>query len=213
MNVVWFASYRSRSIKSREPCNSVYLIRTFKHLSGENYRPYRLSRRSTLDTKNIAQALEWFGSLGAIVLETLRLPSPVVLVPIPDSTCDLKQFRPSRTVKLSEAIAVRTTTTVLVSDILRWKYPQPPSHRGGSRDPERLLRELVLTRMPPSGTIVLIDDVLTTGAHILASAEKIRGAGCRCEDAICVARTEARFERDTFAIRRATLVTQPRAVV
>lgn len=204
MNIVWFASYppRSNRHENRDP---IYLIRALKHLSnGPHNAAYRLNRSSTLDTKNVGQALKWFGKLGKMVLGVQKLSPPVVLVPIPDSNCT--PGCSPRTLRLCQAIAVQTSRAILISDILRWKNPQTPSHRGGTRDKERLCRQLVVSRLPDRGTIVLVDDVLTTGAHILASAEKIKRAGFRCEHALCVARTEARSDEDVFGIRQVTLL-------
>lgn len=206
MDVVWFASYPPHRASRDERGDTVYLIKALKHLSDTNVeKAYRLNRRCRLDTKNVKQALEWFGTLGGLVLETNNIVPRVVLVPIPDSNCTLEHSWSPRTLRLADAIARRTTMPVRVSDALRWNSPQPPSHRGGSRDQERLLHSLVIVRRPPTGTIVLVDDVLTTGAHIMASAERMRSAGFRCDNAICVARTEARCGR-TFAIRGATLL-------
>jgi hypothetical protein len=207
VNVVWFASYPSRRSRPDEHRDAFYLIRALKHAPHKACGDaYRLNRQCRLDTKNIKQVLEWFGTLAALVIRFQYPYSPVILVPVPDSDCVPTSFQAPRTLRLAEAIALSTRTTVVIADSLRWKHQQPPCHRGGNRDPDRLFRELELTRMPPSGTIVLIDDVMTTGAHLLASAARLRSAGFHCEDAICVARTEACGERPTFAIRQTTIL-------
>jgi len=206
VNVVWFTSYLPRCSSLDERRDAVYLIRALKHLSHEGRGDlYRLNRFSRLDTKNVKQALEWFGTLAALVIRRQHFLPPVVLVPVPNSDCALNSFRPPRTVRLAEAIALKLPTMVAVSDGLRWKHQCRPSHLGGCRQADRLFRELELIRLPPSGTILLIDDVMTTGAHLLASTARLRSAGFQCENAICFGRTEWAEPR-TFAIRHAIIL-------
>lgn len=49
---------------------------------------------------------------------------------------------------------------------------------------------VVNSKIPARETIVLIDDVVTTGAHLRASAFTLMEAGVRCNEAICVARSQ-----------------------
>ena len=74
-------------------------------------------------------------------------------------------------------------------DRLRWKTIMTPSSQGGTRDPQELYDNLVVTKEPPKGSLVLIDDVRTTGAHLLAAAGRLAEKGARVPLAVCAART------------------------
>jgi len=206
VNVTWFVSYPPRHYGSKERKEACSLIRALKHIGGSHGDSYRLSKQSRLDTKNAKQALDWFGSVSAMILKIQRPVFPIVFVPIPDSDCILSDSRIPRTYRLAEAIANRMAKSAAVSDALRWRHQQTPSHNGGTRDSARLLRELELVSPPDAGTVILVDDVLTTGAHILASAARLRSAGFNCRNAICVARTEPIHNPRTFGIRHTALL-------
>ena len=168
-----------------------YLVRGFKRLapgkSGENRR---LGCCCPLGLKTQREALDWFGCLGALVLEAGKFKRPLQLVPLPNSNCTLSQSKPPSTLLLAEAIRRTARIPTEVSDCLRWARPQIPSHHGGTRDCARLFRDLVLVRRPSGQRVVLIDDVVTTGAHLAAAAAVLQKEGCECREAVCVARTE-----------------------
>lgn len=127
-----------------------------------------------------------------------------MLIPFPDSGCARDVVRPPRTVSLAEAVAAQGNANVLIADILRWNKPQQPSHKGGSRDFATLATNLGITQAPPEGTLVLVDDVMTTGAHILAGVMALHRAGVECKKAICVARTSSSCQ-PTFTIRKVAI--------
>ncbi len=135
--------------------------------------------------------LDWFGSLGALILEAQNLRPPVVIIPIPSS--DQVSRGPcspaSRTFWLANAIVTRSKRLAVVSDVLSWNREQKPSHRGGSRDAGTLCQQLLLSLPVPEGTVVLVDDVLTTGGHLLAAASRLAAVGIHCQQAICFARS------------------------
>jgi hypothetical protein len=205
VNVVSFVSYRSRQLTPTGARYAVCLIRALKLVgTAKSPKAHKLSRLCRLDTGNVQQALEWFGRMGALIVEIKELSSPVVLVPIPNSDRLRGSLGVSCTFSLAEAIAKELRITAVVSDTLRWNRPQCPAHRGGYRDPETLRRELVLMGAVPGGSVVLVDDVVTSGGHILAAAAKLAGAGVQCSEAICFARTEA-SGRHAFSVRQITL--------
>jgi predicted amidophosphoribosyltransferase len=81
----------------------------------------------------------------------------------------------------------------MVSDCLRWRRILRSSHLGGTRDPRELSRELVIVQPLPlhSGTAVLVDDLVASGAHLSAVSWVLASAGVQSDFALCVARVEA----------------------
>jgi predicted amidophosphoribosyltransferase len=104
-----------------------------------------------------------------------------------------------RTVRLAGALAAHLETAT-VSDILRWKEVMIPSSRGGTRNPQILYENLVLTTRPPTTQVILIDDVRTTGAHLIATAAKLAEAGTPSSLAICAARTVLNQNEAPFSL-------------
>lgn len=194
MRVISFISYPPQGDRARRhgwPVGPIYLVRGLKGLvPGDCAASRRLGCCCPLGLKTRREALDWFGSLGALFLEAASFPPPLQLVPLPGSGCTVSQSRPPSTLMLAEAILRATRAVTGVSDCLRWARAQIPSHRGGTRDRVHLFRDLVLVKRPSSGRVVLIDDVVTTGAHLAAAAARLRSAGYECHEAICVARAE-----------------------
>lgn len=80
-----------------------------------------------------------------------------------------------------------------------------PSSQGGTRDPQELYDNLVVTEEIPNGGIVLIDDVRTTGAHLRAAAAKLAQKGGRVSMAVCAARTVLNQDQNPFSIMEEAL--------
>jgi len=212
VSVAWLGSYPGASVNG--PGRGVYhLVRAFKHLTGHARHQYRISRQSGLETRNLKQALKWFGSVCALILEIENPTTPVVFVPIPDSNCVIGESTIPRARRLADAIVANTRISAVVCDSLRWKHRLVPSHLRGTREPERLYRDLKVICLPQSGTIILVDDVVTTGAHILAASAKLESAAhVSCSRAICVARTEPAGGLP-FAIRQASILPSPHSAM
>jgi hypothetical protein len=184
MHVLSFVSYLCRSSQNPHDRAAFKFIRTIKaNDSGSCW---------SLDTTNLAEAIDWFGELAALVLAMKNLPLPHVLVPIPDSRCLVGELTVPRTVPLATAVA-KYSQNAVVSDVLRWKKSRKPSHTGGSRDPQALYDNLILTDSSTQGTYVLVDDMFTRGGHVLAAAARICAPPFRCRHAVCLGR--AVFER------------------
>jgi hypothetical protein len=201
MNVVSFVSYCGHPLLNAEMGDAGYFIKAMKKHGKTEPHLATLSRRCTLDTRTQREGLDWFGRLAAWVIE-VEFPSPhMVLVPVPNSDCSLENRNVPRTRRLADAIANKVTTAT-VFDCLRWIHDRRPSHLGGSREPRILSRELALIHIPLCAAVVLVDDVVTTGAHLQAAAAKLSAVGVKCDHAICLARTEV-SGLHAFALKKA----------
>lgn len=208
MEIVSFLSYPQRSNgRTLWSCAGypLYLIRGLKHKRTDGCPLNRKLRCCCpLGVRTEKEGLAWFGGLGALVLKIKRLQLPLTLVPVPASDCAIGCKNSMPTLRLAEAVARASGRGVTVSDVLRWKHSQTPSHRGGSRDPTLLTEELTFAGPLPATQIVLIDDVVTTGGHLTAAIAKLASVGLTCKLAICLARTESPGQKPLL-IKRAVI--------
>ncbi len=100
-----------------------------------------------------------------------------VLVPIPNSVAVVSHEAEYETIRFARAISSKTgLASISVCDALRWKTTALSSHRGGSRDPQ-ILNENLQVVVCPEHPVILVDDVMTTGAHMTACARKLQAVG------------------------------------
>jgi len=77
----------------------------------------------------------------------------------------------------------------------------PTSHEGGSRDQDTIQKALrVKAGIRAGTTVVLVDDVKTTGSHLRACANALRDHGCTVEHVIVAASTVWQPARDPFKL-------------
>ena len=114
-------------------------------------------------------------------------PAGGLLVPVPSSTC-LAIGADTKGRKLAET-AQGYAPAFTVTDALHWAVQFAKSAEGGPRDPDVLFENLRVLTQLPKREVVLIDDVVTGGGHIVACARALRWAGHKVEHAICAALT------------------------
>jgi hypothetical protein len=154
--------------------------RIIKSIKGESFQGYvdlAFQNGTTLrfDDRNKDELVQ-------IVCKTVarRVASLVLghftIVPIPNSSAALSSKQPFRTEELARQIAKCIGVRVNVSAALRWKKALLSAHKGGPRDPDVLLDNLQLG-VKPSGPIVVFDDIMTTGGHMVACGRCLADAG------------------------------------
>jgi hypothetical protein len=154
-------------------------------------KSYRLTQENSDD------AIRWFGDIAADYLKG-KLPDQVTLVPVPNSGCTVESTAVPRTFLLAQSINTRVSG-VKLWDGLRWKKPMMPSSQGGTRDPYELYENLVATKTVPTDYIVLVDDVRTKGAHLIATKARLAEKGCDGFLAVCAGRTVLAQEKSPFS--------------
>jgi predicted amidophosphoribosyltransferase len=144
---------------------------------------YRLDRSTALQ-----DVVAYVGK--AILAEVgERLSEPHYLVPIPNSSCTTTHAQQPKVCSLANAIASLNGTTK-VWDGLRWGEERLKSSMGGNRNRKTLLENYrSLGSVPQDAPVILLDDVATTGNHLLAAGDFLRARGADCQLAIVVGRT------------------------
>lgn len=117
-----------------------------------------------------------------------KVPGGGTIVPIPNSEATRK-IDTFRTLQLAEMLAKSAGRGFTVSPCLRWRKPKDPAHKSsGYRDPDALVRKLVLTDTPQS-PVILFDDVITSGSQMQASYYVLSAADRTLVFGITVGRT------------------------
>lgn len=146
-------------------------------VNGYGYFPWPQGRSTRLEQANAGVATLAFGEWGAEKISQLGVPR-AILVPIPSSsqTAFDDDTAPSR---LAHAIQQHGRGQLFVARVLRFLEPRIPARLGGTRNPQVLqanmeVRHGSFDALP----IVLVDDVVTSGGHMLAAARCLQARGC-----------------------------------
>ncbi|MEI8715662.1 hypothetical protein [Mesorhizobium sp. ISC11] len=186
MKVHFRAQYLTSSVGQmrREDYNATLLVHAVKGkpIGSSQYAHVRIGGSSVMITDaSKDRAMDWFGEWAAPFVKAQGW-APKVLVPIPNRSAVAGNSAVPRTALIAHAVRRATGGAVVVADVLRWKRQLPKSTDMASRRPEVLLPDLILTGKVPVGTVVLIDDVFTSGGHAIAStwrlADQLKTPSC-----------------------------------
>ena len=137
------------------------------------------------DINNYRELHRAFHHWAARKLRVLQIAHPVlVAVPNSDAVADSESFA---TKGLVEGIAAAYGAACIPFSGVRFTQAMPKARLGGTRDQRELLQNLVLLEPPPAGTLVLVDDVCTSGGHLFAVQRLLRPR--ECGQALLVGRT------------------------
>jgi hypothetical protein len=109
-------------------------------------------------------------ALGGMIAR--HVEGAATIVPIPNSHVTSITTPGFKTLELSNAVAAGSGGRFTVAPALVFREPQQKSRGGGTRDPYILEEEYRLTQ-EVKGQIVLLDDVCTSGGHMIGAAWKL----------------------------------------
>ena len=115
----------------------------------------------------------------------------VVLVPVPSSKNCLASRPADAPLRLAVMLSEELIPSPLIEPVLCWKVPMPSAHNeGGSRNPAVLLPFLThVGTLRPGTRCVLVDDMTTSGARMVACAAKLRQMRANVLFGLAVGRT------------------------
>ncbi len=131
------------------------------------------------------------GALAAAVT-ALHPPSGVVLVPVPSTRSAVRARGHDHALRLARAAAASLGATGVPATVRPLLvHVRRTRDQAGLSAAERAenLEGALACRRPPSGVLVVVDDVLTTGATVLEAARALRAAGGDLLGAAAVAGT------------------------
>lgn len=160
-------------------------------------------QRRKFDAANQAELRE---IVTAVIAERIDKECPsATIVPIPNSSAAIGDGKSYRILDLARAVALKTASRNLVVDALRWATPMVASHLNGSRDVDFLQGSLRLNARPNT-PVVLLDDVVTSSAHLRAAARHLNRIGITTPLAIAFVRSTHELHENVFGWQRAALV-------
>lgn len=187
-----------------------------KALKGRDFNGYVRLQMATGEWLNArandrAPAFRRFGEWAAVVLQELVRQQQVdaertLLMPVPSSSC-VAFGTDAKGAGLVGAIAAASPGFTPV-DGLHWRQALKKASEGGTRDAAVLQANLIVRAGPPR-QIVLVDDVATSGGHLLACARALRAQGHDVEHAICAAQTVWNHPDNMWAIPSRDLEANP----
>jgi hypothetical protein len=171
------------------------IVRAIKGEPFNGYADFKIGEVwQRLDPDHGQVATDWF--VDRVATETKFSGSGHLLCPIPDSQSTPSSTHAPRTLALARRLSERLPQ-LKIWDHLRFKKPMPRK----VRDEEMLFENFVCTATVPSGYIILLDDVCTSGAHARAAQRRLRGQNTSNMCAMSVARTMLDPNEAVFGFR------------
>lgn len=167
---------------SRKFCTAVKdgTIRGYLTFTGPNGLIYTINENNPNDARRI------FGSFVAKIIKTLDC-EPLSIIPVPskDALIGESTFR-----SLSMLEATRGDRKWTIEPYLRFTKPLQKASNGGPRNRTLLAHYMRLVAQPSSKNVVIIDDICTSGNHLLACQDILAKAGCTTVAAIVCGHTD-----------------------
>lgn len=207
MNVHFISAYYSerahveRAKRKPEFWDSYLFVWAVK--TGKYKTPFTITFRNGSKVKigpaNVKRARASFGQFVAATLDVENTPNNVLIIPVPskDAQPGIKAGYRSLWM-LAEAMKGQVHRGK-IHDGLRWTKALPKAHEGGKHHKRAYWKQYLSVRGNVDGRdVVLVDDVLSTGASILAAKEVLEEAGARVLFAIACGKTVYDFNTRPF---------------
>jgi predicted amidophosphoribosyltransferase len=181
--------------------NATHLVKAVKGRPlGSAYATVKIGEKwVAVAEANKDRAMDWFAEWAAGHVNSLGT-GPKIIVPIPSSKTIVTSADDFRTAIIAAKVAGLCPNTVACPNLRFDQVMASSSEEGGTRDAYELYERLRLIGDLPAGQVVLLDDVLTGGGHMKASAWTIRDVGREVQHALCCGRTIDTQLPDPFTV-------------
>lgn len=175
--------------------NYVWAVKTgeYKH----KFLVHRPVGKVQMTAANIGLARKWFGDFIDYCLKQEDAPEDVLLVPIPSKDA-LSAARTYRSLEMLREAMRGKKYERQVSDALRWTEQLAKAHEGGDRGRQFIKDRLKLRLNVKDKTVVLLDDLISTGSSMLAAKDVLEEAGAVILGGITCGKTIYDFDTKPF---------------
>lgn len=150
--------------------------------------------------------------LGKWLLDTIAAKADgasVSIVPIPCSDAHTGSLGPFRHYDVLTDCLKLHPHGHHVADILRFNEAQKKAHEGGPRFEDQVYPKLVIAGARPGRSIVLFDDLVTSGGHMKACRRKLTDTGANVLFGVVCARTVQEPDGDPWEAGTEAFVNAP----
>ena len=158
--------------------------------------------RFRLTQQTQAEAFTIFARRAAPILAGVSAKKPIALVPVPNRHFTVDWEGDCRTSVMAGLLLTALGAGWQTDTFIRWQFEIEP----GNRDADELYLLLSpLKYVSTAANIVLVDDVLTSGAHMKASARRASEAGLTIVAGIAAGRADQGYPPEPFGVRQETV--------
>lgn len=177
----YYPDYAHNNLKRRpEPYWDAYFYVWAVKVGGHrrNFYIHRETGKQHVTAANIAAARESFGRFIESTLRKEDAPDDVLIIPVPSKDAlSQVQVKTYRTLDMLREALEGKDHSKSVFDGIRWTKQLLKAHEGASRDRSYWLQHMKVDVGVNNRTVVLIDDLLSTGSTMLAAKEALEAAG------------------------------------
>lgn len=161
---------------------------------------HKPSGKIQINRGNFELVRQWFGDFIVHTLRSENAPDDILLIPVPskDGVVGEKTFRTLEMVR--EALSEKPFEASIF-DGIRWKTKLQAAHEGGGRSRAFWRDQMVVDPAVEGRSVVLIDDVLSTGSTLLAARDAVVAAGGTVLGAIACGRTIYDLDTKPFGLQ------------
>jgi phosphoribosylpyrophosphate synthetase len=163
--------------------------------------------KTPITAKNFALARSTFGKWIEKSVVALGGGADVVLIPVP-SKDGLTGAATFRTLDMTTEAVKSTQFAARVVGGLTWAQKLTKAHEGGSRSRAVLAPLLTADSNLKGKTVVLIDDLISTGSSLLAAADTLTAAGAAVLGAVVCGKTIYDLDTKHFGEQEIDLTTE-----
>lgn len=175
--------------------NYVWAVKTgeYKH----KFLVHRPSGRVRMTGANITLARKWFGDFITYCLKQEEYPNDVCLVPVPSKDA-LPVAVTYRSLDMVRDAMKGQKQAYQILDAVRWTEQLAKAHEGGGRGRQFIKERLKLHADVKGRSIVLVDDLISTGSSMLAVKDVMEDGGAKVIGGVTCGKTVYDFTFKPF---------------